>query len=222
MNSYRFSQLLLSVFFTFYFISCQEDSCHDLDYGDQYLEPISLTYENGAMKNAFIFKDTAGMEHRYEISIDVDLLRNNIHQDSCDSESIAITHKSEYYLRRFSNSNNTALAYAQIADFLDHETSYPENHLVDILKLSIFDDNLPPDFVSRICIMTSARQGGLDKEAYNANQYIEHDSLVLFNKTFYDVFEQNHGMIKMYYTKRDGIISFTDNSGTQLVLDRSE
>jgi hypothetical protein len=70
--------------------------------------------------------------------------------------------------------------------------------------------------------MTSSRGGSLDQEAYNSMQFIEHDSLVLLNKMFYNVFEQKQGPTKMYYTQMEGIISFTDNTGQQLILDRTE
>ena len=70
--------------------------------------------------------------------------------------------------------------------------------------------------------MTSSRGGSLDQKDYNATQFIEHDSLVLLNKSFYNVFEQKQGSGKMYYTRIEGIVSFTDNTGLQLILDRTE
>lgn len=203
-------------------ISCKKEKCHDLNYGDQYLEPISLTFESGANAKAIIFKDSDGNDHRFELSTELYLLHSNIHQSSCEGELIAINHQSEYYARRFLAQNNTAIAYVQIVDFLDEEENFDKNRLVDILKLSVFNDNAPPNPLSRICIMTSSRESNIDQESYNSDQFTMHDSLVLLNKTFYGVFEQKQGATKMYYTQIDGIVSFTDNAGVQLILDRIE
>ena len=204
------------------FFSCKDEVCHDLNYGDQSLDPISRTYERADSTEAFIYKDVDGIEHRYELSLNVNHDLNNFKRDTCEGEVIMIAYSSEYNLRRYSDETNTAIAYAQIADFLDGEQNFEEDRIVDILKLTVYDDNSPPSFLSRICIMTSDRGGSLDQEAYNASQYIEHDSLVLLNKTFYDVFEQNQGSTKMYYTKKEGVVGLTDVTGRQLVLDRTE
>lgn len=213
------SQLLL---LTIFVISCNNENCLDINFGDEFLKPISLTYESFDGINAVVYKDIQGNEHRYELFPDVDLIRNHVSQDSCDGELITIRHRSEYYLRRYSSPNNTAIAFAVTVDFLEGEQIFAENRLVDILKVSVFDDNIPPDHLSRICIMTSSRGGIFDKEVFNSNEYIEYDSLSILNKKFYNVFEQRNGVIKMYYTTTDGIVSFFDNTGTQLVLDHVE
>ena len=203
-------------------LSCKDEECHDIHYGELYLDPVSHTFTSGANTNAIIFKDSSGLDHRFELSTNVDFLRSDLRTDTCEGQAIFITYDSEYYLRRYSDQNNTGIAYAQVAGFLDEEQVFEEHRFVDILKLTIFDDNMPPGFVSRICIMTSDRGGSLDQDAYNANQFIQHDSLVLLNKTFYNVYEQKQGSPKMYYTSIDGVVSFTDNTGVELVLDRVE
>ncbi len=205
-----------------FFVSCKEENCQNLNYGDQYLDPLSLTFESGANTNAIIYKDSTGLEHRYELTLDLDLQATHLHPDTCADQLIFTSHDPEHIIRSFLNQNNTRVAYAQIVDFLDEEQNFEEGRLVDILKLSVYDDNSPPDILGRICIMTSSRGGSLDQEDYNSTQFIEHDSLVLFNKSFYNVFEQKQGAGKMYYTSTEGIVSFTDNTGLQLILDRTE
>lgn len=196
--------------------------CNDLNYGDQFLEPVSHAFERGDNVSAIVFKDSIGSEHRYELSTDVDWIREYLKIDTCEDDRISIFHNSEYYLKRFSDESNTAIAYAQVTDYLDGEDNFKIHRLADILKLTVFDDNSPPDYLSRICIITSSRGGSLDQSVYNAEQYIEHDSLVLLNKKFFQVFEQKQGLTKMYYTQKEGIVSFTDNTGLRLVLDRTE
>ena len=210
------------IIFMISIISCSRENCPDINYGDEFLDPVIHTYESFDGINAVIYKDIEGNDHRYDLFPDVDQIRDNVYQDSCDGGLITIRHRSEYYLRRFSSQNNTAIAVAITVGFPDGEEIFSEDRLVDILKLSVFDDNTPPDHISRICIMTSSRQGSLDQEAFNTSEFIEHDSLTIFNKKFYNVFEQRQGMVKMYYTPADGIVSFEDNSGTQLVLDHVE
>lgn len=202
--------------------SCREEDCQNFDYGDQYLEPVSLTFESGATTNAIIYKDSTGQEHRYELTLNLYLQDTHLHPDTCSDNLIFISHAPEHYIRSFTNQSRTRLAYAQIVDFLDGEQNYAKDRLVDILKLSVYDDNSPQKFLSRICIMTSSRGGSLDQEEYNSIQYTEHDSLVLLNKTYYNVFEQKQGSEKMYYTKTEGVVSFKDNSGLQLIFERTE
>jgi hypothetical protein len=204
------------------FASCNTEDCQNFDYGDQYLDPISLTFESGAYTNAFIYKDSTGLEHRYELSSDLFLHDTHLHPDTCEGNLIFIAHDPDHYLRSFSNQNNTRLAYVQIVDFLDGEQNLMESRLTDITKLSVYDDNSPPDVLGRICIMTSSRGGSLNTADYNSAQFIEHDSLVLMNKKFYNVLEQMQGIGKLYYTRTEGIVSFTDNTGVQLIFDRAE
>lgn len=204
------------------FVSCKEESCLNLNYGDQYLAPISLTFESGENTNAFIYKDSTGQEHRYELYMDLYLHSTHLHPDTCEDNLIFYSHDPDHYLRSFLSQNNSRLAYVQIVDFLDEEQNYSEDRLADILKLSVYDDNSPPDILGRICIMTSSRGGSLDQGEYNSSQFIEHDSLVLLDKSFYNVFEQKLGAGKIYYTRTEGIVSFSDNTGLQLVLDRTE
>lgn len=202
--------------------SCKDENCQNLNYGDQYLDPISLTFESRANTNAIIYKDSTGQEHRYELSMDLYLHTSHLHPDTCEDNLIFISHDPDHYLRSFLNQNNTRLAYVQIVDFLDEEQNYDEGRLADILKLSVYDDNSPPDILGRICIMTSSRGGSLDQGDYNSTQFIEHDSLILLNKSFYNVFEQKLGSGKIYYSRTEGIVSFTDNTGLQLIFDRTE
>ena len=204
------------------FVSCKEEICHNFNYGDQHLDPISLTFESRANTNAIIYKDSTGQEHRYELSMDLYLHTSHLHPDTCEGNLIFISHDPDHYLRSFLNQNNTRLAYVQIVDFLDGEQNFNEGRLVDILKLSVYDDNSPPDILGRICIVTSSRGGSFELQDYNSTQFIEHDSLVLLNKTYYNVFEQKLGSDKIYYTRTEGIVSFTDNTGLQLILDRTE
>lgn len=219
------NNILIVLFFAFIvscFVSCRKENCPSLNYGDQNLEPFSLTFEAGANTNTFIYKDSTGQEHRYELTMNVYLQDTHLHPDTCADNLIFISHAPEHYIRSFTNQNNTRLAYAQIVDFLDEEQSFEEDHLADILKLSVFDDTSPPDILGRICIMTSTRGGSLNQEDYNSHQFIEHDSLVLLNTRFYNVFEQKQGFGRMYYTITEGIVSFTDINGVKLILDRTE
>lgn len=215
-------KVLFLIVFVGCIASCREEDCQNFDYGDQYLDPISLTFESGATTNALIYKDSTGEEHRYELTSNFYLQDTHLHPDTCSDNLIFISHEPEHYIRSFTSQNNTRLAYAQIVDYLDGEQDYAEDRLADILKLTVYDDNSPPEYLSRICIMTSSRGGSLDQEDYNSIQFTEHDSLVLLNKIFYNVFEQKQGLEKMYYTKTEGVVSFTDNSGLQLVFDRTE
>jgi hypothetical protein len=218
----KLSTATLSFALLVFISSCKEEECHDVDYGYQDYDPISLTYEKWDSVTAAIFIDSNGTEHRYELSIDVEYQGEPLHPDTCEGELVFTTHSYPYYLRRFSVDSNTAIAFAQFVDYLDGETSYKKENLVDILKLTVYDDNMPPVYVSRICIITSNRGGAIDQETYNAAQFIVRDSIVLLNKTFYNVYEQKVGTKKLYYSPDIGVVSFTDNAGTKLVLDRIE
>ena len=86
----------------------------------------------------------------------------------------------------------------------------------------MYDDLVPGSILGRICIMTSNKQGVLNEEDYNTEQYIFRDSVQLLDTVFYNVLEQKNGLPKMYYTKENGIVAFTDNAGNLLVLERIE
>ena len=215
--------LLLPVLFLLALIpSCKEESCNDIYFEDQYLDPVSKTYFHAENRTAFIFHDQDGNKHRYELAGEQNNLRPAFHQDSCDGESITINHNHEYILRSFASSNETRFAYAQVVDFLDHEEDFGYNKIVDILKVSVYNDLVPGSILGRICIMTSNKQGALNQDDYNDEQYILRDSVQLLDTVIYNVLEQKNGLSKMYYTKENGIVSFTDNQGNLLVLERIE
>ncbi|MEO7906503.1 MAG: hypothetical protein ABIT06_05985 [Saprospiraceae bacterium] len=103
MSGRKFSLLVSCVFIAFLFISCQKDECQDRDYGVLQTDPNILDYEKGATKQAFIYKDSAGIEHRYELTTDLNFIRDHLHTDTCDNGVIYIMYKSEYFLRSFTH-----------------------------------------------------------------------------------------------------------------------
>src|SRR6188474_3271568 len=114
----RSIRIILHLLLVISFLSCNKDECHDMNYGELYLEPVSHTYEIGANTNAIIFKDSAGVDHRFELSMEIDDLRTSFRSDTCDGQAFLIEYHNEYFLRRYSDQSNTAIAYAQIVDFL--------------------------------------------------------------------------------------------------------
>jgi hypothetical protein len=218
----KFSTTTLTFLILVSLYSCKDEECHNVDYGNLDYDPISLTYEKWDSVTAAIFIDSSGIEHQYPLSHELIYESNSIQSDTCEGELIFISHSFQHYLRRYTSGNNTSIAYAQVVGFLDGEDSFEKGNIVDILKMSIYDDNMNPDIVGRICIITSDREGAIDQETYNATQFIVRDSVVLLNKTFYNVYEQKVGAKKLYYSPDTGVVSFTDNSGTKLVLDRIE
>jgi len=218
----KLSTASLSFALLIFLYSCKDEECHNVDYGKLAYDPVSLTYEKWDSVTTAIFIDSNGTEHRYELRVDVEYEEQPLYTDTCEGQLVYTSYSSPYFLHRYSADNNTAIAYAQLIGYLDGDQSLAKDHLVDIFKISIIDDNIPLEHLSRICIITSDRGGAIDQETYNAAQFIVRDSVVLLNKTFYNVYEQKEGTKKLYYSPDTGAVSFTDNSGTKLVLDRIE
>ena len=212
-----------SIILTLIIVSCKRDDCGEITFEDQYLENESFSYQSWKGVQSFIYTDSLGEEFSYTLSDSIEILLNSLNTGFCEDTTRYITFHTEYFLRRFVSPEETAIAFAQFVDFVEQEQDLKEDRLVDKMGLSIFNDSIPsPDPISRIVLMTAERQSPYDQDQYNMGTSVQHDSLTIMGKTFYDVFEQKVGSPKLYYTKADGIVSFTDIKGRHLVLDRVE
>lgn len=204
-------------------VACKMDECEDATFEDQYLDPISLTFQSWEGVQSFIYKDSVGEEYAYSLSTSVEFLLNSINTGFCEDTSRTITFHTEYFLKRYSAINQTAIAYAQFVDFVEGEQDLSEENLTDKIGLSIFNDSIPtPVPITRIVLMTSPKNSSYSQSGYNHQRTIYHDSLTILGKVFYDLYEQRDGTPPMYYTKKEGVVSFADIQGTRLILDRVE
>lgn len=192
-------------------------------YADQYLNAESFTYQSWQGVQSFIYKDSLGEEYVYTLSTDVEQLLGSLNTGFCEDTSRSITFRTEYFLKRYTATDETAIAFAQFVDFVEQEQDLVVANLVDKIGLSIFNDSIPSNVpISRIVLLTSSKESTYNQIEYNNSSSVTYDSLDIMGKVFYDVYEQRDGSPKLYYTKVDGIVSFTDIKGRKLVLDRVE
>ena len=67
-------------------ISCKDESCLNVTYKDQSIEPISFTFETWENATAVFFIDSLGQLHRYDLQEDVNINRPEFRKDSCENE----------------------------------------------------------------------------------------------------------------------------------------
>ena len=214
---------LLSFLF-FMLISCKKEECNDITFPDQNLEAVSLEYQPHQGVQAFIYKDSIGQEYRYELYMNTEFVSSNFTIDSCDENAYTISYRYQYSIKSFRSANDTRIAYARVIDFVEDETVFQEKNLVDRIGITVFDDTsvIPSGVISRLILMTSSRESDIDQAVYNNENSILHPTITIFGETFLNVFELKLGAPKIYFTKDHGVVSFTDNSGRRMVLDRIE
>ena len=214
---------LLSFLF-FMLISCKKEECNDITFPDQNLEAVSLEYQPHQGVQAFIYKDSIGQEYRYELYMNTEFVSSNFRIDTGDEHAYTISYRYQYSIKSFRSANDTRIAYARVIDFVEDETVFQEKNLVDRIGITVFDDTsvIPSGVISRLILMTSSRESNIDQAVYNNENSILHPTITIFGETFLNVFELKLGAPKIYFTKDHGVVSFTDNSGRRMVLDRIE
>ncbi|HLF63979.1 MAG TPA: hypothetical protein VI603_09505 [Saprospiraceae bacterium] len=189
----------------------------------QELHPESLTFQSWLPASKFVYKDSLGQEYHYESSTLININRDEMVTVPCNKGSGVIYFKSPFLLRGFIDASNTSIYYVHSVTFSETEDVFIESNFVDLLGVSVYNDNLnSAKPLSDINLITSVKESTIDLEEYNLIFSNIYDSLTILSKTFYDVYEQKSGTPKLYYTKVQGVVAFTDIFGNRLVLERIE
>jgi len=159
----------------------------------------------------------------YTKSVSIEDDEPNKNFEYCGDNGIYVGFNTERRLKRYTHNNKTAITFVQRVDFIMGETNLEENNLVDRLLISIFNDaSIGADTLSRIYLVTSEKESEYDKTKLNETFVSYLDSIEIYQKKYYNVMETKSHQIKLYYTKKEGVISFTDNQGKKIVLSHWE
>ena len=201
---------------------CKPDECTDIILPEQFFDPVSYTFQSWDSVQAFIYVDSMNNEYSYPKTIDTEFLSKSTIEEFCDDSSGYIEWQNKNILKHYMHSNKTVIIFSQFIAFSHLEEELIGENLVDLLSLNIYDSLAATSFKSMMLLMTSPKESQQNQMTYNNLSSTFHDSLIIMNKLFYDVYEQKNGEPKMYYTKEQGVVSFTDNQGNQLVYERVE
>jgi len=204
-------------------LSCQTDDCEHIMLPDQFLEGESQQYQSWNDVQTFVYVDSFGTEIRFDLSTCVDTEEPNIFMDMCSDTVRNVIYNSERHLKRYTSLDKVSVVYVHRVDFIEGEQSIVEEKLVDKLVLSIFNDSIPTGIpVGRIRIMTSPKQSNYSQPDYNSTFSIYYDSIVIFDRTYYEVLEERSDHPKIYYNTAQGVVAFADHTGRRYVLDHTE
>ncbi|HUR32088.1 MAG TPA: hypothetical protein VMZ69_11705 [Saprospiraceae bacterium] len=201
---------------------CKPDECPKVVLPEQFLDVVSYTFQSWDSVQAFIYVDSLNNEYSYPRTKDVEFLSHRKHEGYCDDSSGSFEWDSKDILKHYTHNNKTTIIFSQFISFTEQEEDLFTQNLVDRLAIFVYDSLTSNSDASMIQLMTSPKESQENQMDYNNLTSTFYDSLTIMTKQFYNVYEQKNGKPKMYYTKEQGVISFTDNQGIKLVLERIE
>jgi len=215
--------LLFTIISLLGFQNCGLEDCNPVLFNELSLEEESKSFINYPEIDKVIFVDKDSIEYIYEaLTIGPQSFSNYMEIPCREDETTRVSYDAERYFSNIENANNTRIYISLSVSFLENETIYESENLVDLIMMNIHNDTNTTLISETLNIITSNRGGDVDAETFNNNSYTFTDNITLLDKTFENVYVQNVNSNPIYYNKEFGVIGFNDNTGTFLVFDRFE